>query len=104
MAKAVHGGRVDPVDAKFEGMAHGRKRSGVVLRPPGKCPAASSHGPRAKTDRGDFYSAPAQSTFWQIHFSPARVGMTFQLAACDATNIMTRFSDPSRIFCAARRA
>src|SRR6185437_514702 len=105
MPQPVNGGGVDPVDAKFENMLHGRERSCVVLRPPGECPVAASNGPRAEADRRDFHSARAQFTFRQTHFHLHKSSMTFpKWLHRMATNIMTRFFGDGCVFCAARQA
>src|SRR6266852_4021014 len=53
MAHAVNGGRVDPVNAKFEHAMNRGNRRFVVLFAPTEFPAGSADSPGAKADWGD---------------------------------------------------
>ncbi len=52
MAQAVDGGRIDPVDAKFERTVNGGDGIAIVLRAPAVCPG-TTHRPGAETDGRD---------------------------------------------------
>ena len=55
MAEPVDRRGVDPVDADLDGVIHRRNRLVVVLRTPGKRPAATSYRPGAEADAGDVH-------------------------------------------------
>src|SRR5687768_5792248 len=67
MAETVHGGGVDPVDAQLEGVTHGRKGSGVILRTPAEGPTTAADGPGAEADGRDLQSTRAERTGRQCH-------------------------------------
>ena len=53
VTEAVDGGRVDPVDAEFEGAVNSGDRIIVVLRAPTELPAAAAESPGAEAHRRD---------------------------------------------------
>src|SRR5208282_2895522 len=58
--QAVHGGGVDPVDARVQGRVDRHKGLGVVLRAPTKIPAPSADRPGTNTQQGDGQIAVAE--------------------------------------------
>jgi len=82
--KAIHGGGIDPVDAGVDSRVDCGDRVRLLLRPPAHPPVTATHGPGAKTDRGEFEIAAAKFPF--LHdgkLSPARGGgKTFPAVSC----------------------
>ncbi len=53
--EAVYSGGVDPVDPALHGVADGRYRLLIVLRPPGEGPTSATGCPRPEADAGDLH-------------------------------------------------
>src|SRR2546421_1705785 len=68
VAQAVNGGSVDPVDAQFQCAMNCSDGIGVVLRTPGKFPAAATESPGAKSDPGNCEIGVSQ--FSRFHSNP----------------------------------
>src|SRR5216683_7356206 len=75
MPQSVYGGRVDPVDAQFQGMPHAGDGFAVVLWSPTKGPTTSANGPRTETHSCDIEPARTQRTCWQTHDGASNLSM-----------------------------
>src|SRR5216683_1199361 len=82
MPQSVYGGRIDPVDAQFQGMPHAGDGFAVVLRPPAKGPTTSANGPRTKTHSCDIESTQTKRPCRQTHDGASNLSM--QEEAMDA--------------------
>src|SRR5262249_6125199 len=65
MAKPVHRGRIDPVDAAVERRLNGLDRLAVVLGTPCKSPSSAPHRPSTHPERRYFHVAVAE--LFQFH-------------------------------------
>src|SRR5579864_909605 len=63
MAQPINRGRINPIDAQIDRVAHRRDGLGVVLVPPAVRPATSADCPGTESNCGDFQSTRTQRTF-----------------------------------------